>query len=183
MEKTGRRDVSLSIYRLKAEPPERGCYLSGGSRLGKRCHWFLSAATSRTDTTEAAAMSQQPGGSLNPRLSRAQSHTLQKLCSAPQASCPPPATVQVKIVQWAEPSVVGVSFKANKKSEQRSCAAIGQSGHVPAEVWPETRGGVVQSSASLGPTVSDRGFLPPACRLSSLSFGFGLENLPCDLYH
>lgn len=46
---------------LKQTPsPKRGCYLGGGSKLGKRCHWFLSAATSRTDTTEAAAMSRSP---------------------------------------------------------------------------------------------------------------------------
>lgn len=40
--------------------PSTRRYLGGSSKLGTRCHRFLSAVTSRTDNAEAAAMSLQP---------------------------------------------------------------------------------------------------------------------------
>lgn len=126
-------DVSFSTLRLKAEAPESGCYLGGSSRLGTRCHWFLSAATRSAATAEAAAMSLRSSRTRRPKSCVL---TLQSLCSTPQTSCPPPATVEVKTQPRADPSTVeGVSTKANQKTEQGSCAAIGQSGRVPVGVW------------------------------------------------
>lgn len=128
--------------RLKAENPhERGCYLGGGSRLGKRCHWFLSAATSSTDTAEATAMTLQPRGSPTLLGTTAASHTLQYLCSAQQTSCPPPATVRVKTKQWAQPST-GECLHQNQSKHRAGL----QCGDWP--IGPRARGGVVPASSA-----------------------------------
>lgn len=80
--------------------PSTRRYLGGSSKLGTRCHRFLSAATSTTDNAEAAAMSLQPRHSPTLRHSScAVSHSLQNLASALQACCPPPATVEVRAKQ------------------------------------------------------------------------------------
>lgn len=167
---------SRNLDRRRKSPKEAVSYLRGGSRLGNRCHWLLSAASSSTDTAEVAAMPLQPQGSLTPRRTpgasraAAAAHTPHCKTSAPLSSfCPPRATVWVKTlpipVWWASPPP-----QTNQKQNRASVRRLANGATCPRRCGPGIRGpavsaptpgGVARSSPSRGPEGSDRPCFPP----------------------